>query len=339
MDTLSLCSTFAERYALETVEGGGVLVDLTSGSYFSLNATAARACAALYRSSGEAEATATLVVDMSISADEAGRLVRTVTNALGQNGTRNDPIGPFRYHRVSGGYTLDQDGRPSLRIDEQGSGVELIADPSALTFPLLDYVRAVVPKILFLRGTAVLHGAACEVEGALTAFCGISHAGKTTTALAFGTAGARVVAEDLLLVDSASEAVTIFTTGEREAHAWAERTANELARGPGTLVSSQDLVAALSGSTRPVDRIWFLDEKRRAGTAFVTRRLGPAEGLLPLMSATFLGAGDGPSWRRYLGANRRVAEQVAMWEVCAPNGAGALVEAARLALADHAPRS
>ena len=332
-------ASFGDRYALETIEGGGVLVDLVSGAYFSLNATAARACAALSRCPNLAIATAALAREMSLSDDEAGRIVQAVTAGLGQDGNRADPIGPFRYRRTGDGYTLDHDGQASLRLDERGASLELLVAPSALTFPLLDYVRAVVPKILFLRNAVVVHGAACEIDGALTAFCGISHAGKTTTARAFGAAGAPVVAEDLLLLDSTSPDVAVYTGGERAAHAWAEHVTAELARGAETRVSCDDLASALSGPTLPISRIWFMDERRRRGTEFSTRRLGPAEGLLPLMSATFLGGDDAPSWRRYLHVNRGIAERVGMWEVWAPDGVGVLAKAAQTALERPTSRS
>jgi hypothetical protein len=110
---------------------------------------------------------------------------------------------------------------PSLEVEREGSTVhyrsgvmDLTADlaaspvetvvtvrPDGQVTPHLHHLFAVhVDALLLTLGAIRLHGAAIEFGGSTNMFLGDKGAGKSTTSLALGLAGGRVLADDQLLV-------------------------------------------------------------------------------------------------------------------------------------------
>src|SRR5215831_10530777 len=113
-------ATFRQRYAIESMAGGGLLVDLTSGSYFRLNASAVEICRALLEGLDAVEVAAQLARKLACAPQEAAELLRSMETALDTSPMREDPIGPFRYVRGLDSYDLSEQGRSILTVDVQG---------------------------------------------------------------------------------------------------------------------------------------------------------------------------------------------------------------------------
>jgi hypothetical protein len=211
--------------------------------------------------------------------------------------------------------------------------VRVPAGPLASVGQLYEYLRAVAPKVLFLRGRIVLHGSACRVEedGGLRAICGASGAGKTTAGRAFVKAGLAPVSEDLLVLASLAPPA-VLVDGERRVHAWARQAAERVATGGARAIETDSLEAALTGDQAPVRELWFIEAAGRHDEAHASirpRRLSRLEGAAKLMGAVFLGAASPESWRRFLGIVEALTASVPLFDVAMPNGLPRLERAAR----------
>jgi hypothetical protein len=320
---------FRDQFTLEPLGEDGVLIDLLTGSFFHLNPTAVKACLALQESASNAEATGRLAMSMGLTPEQAASLLEDVKSQLAEPGLRTETAGPFRYGLHPDGYALEEHGRIVLTMDQQGRTLRLRARPDALPFKMLDYVRAVTPKLLHLRGVTVLHASACVLAGELTAFSGKSGAGKTTTARAFATAGARLISEDLLMLTGGTQALVVVE-GERRAHAWAAATADAFSGGFEGDYDCDGLAdVAGPGTEMPFAEIWFVDRSRRKGSAMQQRAVTAIDGALMLLANNFLGSDSSESWRRHVRQTHAIAAQLALREVTMPDGLDRLAAAAR----------
>jgi hypothetical protein len=322
-------NAFRRRYAIEWIAGSGLLVDLTTGGYFRLNATAAEICRALFDSANAAEITQQLADRLQIGPQEASGLLRSMEVALETPTVREEPIGPFRYVRRVNSYELVDRERSVLTVDTEGRCLRLCLSPQELRYPILDHLRAIAPKIIRLRGLPILHASACIfANGTIRGFSGQSGAGKTTTALAFDAAGARLVSEDLVVL-SATGNLVAYLEGERIAHAWSVQAAAALLKHPDAAIDCQELSRAGQGPTAPLGAVWFVDSTRRSGSTFRLRRLSEIEGFVALLGQSFLANADAESVRRHLGHTRRLAEEITLIEAAVPDGLENLALAAR----------
>ena len=154
-------SQFRDQFAVEPIGDEGVLINLATGGFFRLNPTATKACLALQESTSPAEAADRLVASMALTPKQAASLLDGVRLQLTEPGVPTDVIGPFRYRRHGDRYALEESGRVVLTMDAVGRRLRLHTAPDTLPFKMLDYVRAVTPKLLHLRGVTVLHASAC----------------------------------------------------------------------------------------------------------------------------------------------------------------------------------
>jgi hypothetical protein len=327
-------SAFRRRYAIEWIAGSGLLVDLTTGGYFRLNATAAEICRAICEGTNAAEIPQQLAERLRIGLQESAALLRSMEAALETPTVREEPIGPFRYVRRADSYDLVDRERSVLTVDIGGRYLRLCSSQQELRFPILDYLRAIAPKILRLRGVPILHASACMLpNGAIGGFSGKSGAGKTTIASAFGAAGARLVSEDLVVLSAAGNLVA-YLEGERIAHAWSAQAEAVLLKQPDAAIDCHELSrAGEEGPTAPLSVVWFVDSSRRAGSTFRLRRLSEIEGFIALLGQSFLAADEAESLRRHLSHTRRVADEVTLIEATVPEGLE------NLALAAHHDQS
>jgi hypothetical protein len=321
---------FGERFALETFAAGdGVLLDLQSGSYFRLNATAIAVCEALRAEPRLDEAIERVASRLEIPRVEATRAVTSVASGLERGATPETPPGPFRYEaRPDGSGALSEDGRPILAVDPQQRTVKLEAPLTALTAPLALYLRSLMPKLLALLEVPVLHAAACRIEGRLVAFSGKSGAGKTTTARAFAKAGAELVSEDLLVLDVAGDSVGIHVEGEPFARAWAQSSAGALQAAPEGTVSFQPLAGAPRGPMSRLDALWLVDAGRRANANFQLRALTTGDAVSTMLGNGILASTSPAQWRDFLRQVRWIAERTSPEEATLPDGLEPLSRAA-----------
>jgi hypothetical protein len=321
--------TFRSRFALEQLDDGGVLLAFETGSYFQLNRSAARTCAILEASEGEEDALARLVESLGIPPADAGAALTQVLAELDRVGEKSVPRSPFRYERAEAGYHLVEDGRPILEIATSTRRLRLCVAAASLRYPLIEYVRTVTPRLLGLLGVSVLHGSLCRGPAGAIAFSGESTAGKTTTARAFGAAGAAVISEDLVVLTPDETRASCWANGETSARGWGVRAAEALLGDEQAALPYEELEAVAQGPAQEIDQVWFLASTRRRGTDFAREPLGPSRGMVSLLENVFIADADFDVWRRHLRALRRLAEHLQMFEVTAPAGLPALARAAR----------
>jgi hypothetical protein len=326
---------FGARFAIECVEDGGVLVDLEGGGYFQLNITAAAACAALSETDSEDTAASRLAKRLGISDDKAKVILADVLRGLGGTSKREEPLGPFRYRRGGTGYGLQEGDKTILEVNVSRRMLLIRVPVETLRFPMLEYVRAVTPKLLGLAGITALHASACTLGERSLGFSGQSRAGKTTTMRAFAAAGASPISEDLVVFTKGDVVPTFYRGGEARVHAWAAETAERLlCANEGISFSPLEGIAV--GPTQQLHELWFLDGSRRRGDDFNRIRLGPVAGLLALLRNTFLGEEEPEPWRRHLRVVRALAAKLTLFDATAPGGLEALAQAARTYVANSA---
>jgi hypothetical protein len=321
---------FKDRFALASLPDGGVLVDLATGAYSRLNPSGAIVCEALATTETVGAAAAIVSARLGITAREAEEAVGHLLEAVNEREPRRDRRDPFRYAADAGrgGYVLSSMDVPRLWLSQDGLTIRSISEQPASEQQTFEYLRAAAPKLLFLQGAAVLHGAACSGARGLTAFCGDSGAGKTTTARAFGAAGRAVFSEDMLAVASPSP-LAVHLGGEDAIRAWAREAAQELLRT--SRVEASGLKAALAGTPVPVSEVWFIAAAHRleGPGPLAPRRLGATDGTLAVMTGLFLGATSAPEWRRFMALAQAIATSTPLYEARMPRGIEALQSAAK----------
>jgi hypothetical protein len=273
---------------------------------------------------------------LALAPSDAEAALVAVQRDLGASAVRGVPQGTYRFVPNAGGYALWHGDRAVLSIDASTLEVRVPADGAPYSDRELElYLRNVAPKLLSLRGGAVLHAAAVERDGRLLAFSGESGAGKTTTARAFAETGARPFSEDLLVFrggrQSAMEEVVL--AGEAGVHAWARRAAERLSRDRGEAISSANLPEVAIGDGIPLHTLLFLDAGRRAGAEIRTRRIEGADGMIAIMSNHFLASTSVEAWRRFVAVARRLAETAQLYELTPPAELRLLSAAARTYMA------
>lgn len=301
------------------------MIDTSDGRFFHLNRSAAAICEALASQAASNVALAALAARLGVATSTIERHAESLLHDLAHHaGIRLALPGRFKYGAVPGGYELSYLGEAVLRLSNDGRTLSAVPGEATTRLPMLDCVRAIAPKILTLEGIAVLHGASVQWKGAALGICGVSRAGKTTTARLLAASGrAELVSEDLIVVArEESRRPSLYVTGESRVHRWASEASTALQAEP-FCVQTSGLVAAASGSTLPIETIWFVDVARRRTDLrdrIELRRLGPTEAATLVLQHAFLGAADSESWRRHLEATRVFSSRIEAYEASLPAG-------------------
>lgn len=313
--------TAAERYALVPFTRGGLLLDLESGVLFQLNGTATFIWNR-FLDGDEADAIALAISERhGIDAARARADVATTLTP----GAASSPPEPedYLFRRTATGYMHLYRDRPELEIDATGTELVLLMPASARPRRVRNSLRALVPKILSLRGHTVFHASAVLAQGRLLAFSGRSGVGKTTTARVLAERGATLVSEDKLLVRPDGVA---WRGAEPFIEAWVTQATQSLVAE--RRVSCAALDGAAHGEQVPIAEIAFLDIVARRGHQLVARRLDIQEATAASFRGMFLGTGRAAGWRRQLETAATFAASVEGYAVTMPDGLNALGRAA-----------
>jgi hypothetical protein len=317
---------FRNRFALATFDDGGVLIDVESGGYFQLNGAAVRVCRAISAADDTEHAVGRIAEGSGLALVDARALVGDVLTTLARSAPSRGAEGPFSYVKRANGYALLYGTTVVLRIDERGDALSI--EPHGTAIRLSDCLRAIVPKILALQGTVVLHASAVSIDGRTIAFSGPSGAGKTTTAKALARGRADLVSEDLLVIVLEDDGVSVVKGSERGIRQWQAEAEGLLARRPDQAITCQDLHAIAAGPREPLTEIMFISADRRGGEAIGRTPLPKPEALRLLLENSFLGSAEPGAWRQHLTAAHRVARTVPACAMTAPNGLDGLLQAA-----------
>lgn len=318
---------FRQRFALETFDEGGVILDVETGNYFELDRAAARICRAMYLEQTQTGLIRAIREDLDISQAAAGRAVEDVTAALDVMVGRNPPEGPLLYAPHEDGYVYRHGTTTVVRIDNLGDTFRLVGGGQLLG--VSGCVRAVTPKLLALQGITVLHASAVLIGQRIFAFSGKSGAGKTTTARAFARSGDELISEDLVVLKAGTDSVGVVHSAEPSIRRWQAETEEKLRLDPETIVSSHPLRTIAEGPVIPLQGVSFLDVDRRRGDTIEQEILPRPVSLRFLLENLFLGTVQPARWREHLRQTRMIAGIVRTHGLTVPNGIDALTRAAQ----------
>jgi len=322
--------SFRERFAVAAFTDGGVVADLRTGSYGKINATGVAMLASLEGATSFEAAAEDIATSLKIPLAVALSDLRSLVATLGGAGVRAAPFGVVEYRPApDGGYDLWHGEHRALHVDAPAKKLTLASPPESLPLRIYDYVSNIAPKLLFLLGVPILHGSSVAQGSTVLSMCGVSRAGKTTTARVFATHGSRLISEDLIVLDLSGGPPRVFLEAEPRVRRWFHEGACELEANHGTALDVQALREAASGPALPLETLWFLDAARR-GDRFARAVIGKTEALIELLNHAFLGAESEASWRRYLAAGRAVVANATTCRMDLPNGLQTLDDAIRL---------
>ncbi len=189
--------------------------------------------------------------------------------------------------------------------------------------------------LLHQRGQIVLHASVMEVGGVAVALLGTKGAGKSTTAAALCARGHRLVADDLLVLDSGDPGVVRVQPGSPQLRLWPD-AAQAIGRDPALLprlrADSHKRALPVPDSFRhetcPLGRIYLL----KVGD---TLALEPVEGqvrFIELVSHSYAlrFVGSHGIGRGHFQGCRQIAEHIPMYYLRRPTDLGRVCELAEL---------
>ena len=326
---------FRQRFAIATFADGGVLVDTDTGNYCRLNVSAAALCEAMENSTSIDEAITYTADRLLISRITAAEYIEGILTNLEMGGIRKVSSEPLRYvFSPEGGYDLCYEGNRILHVDDQGRQLRLIAESASLGFSIHAFIRHIVPKIASLKGLVVLHGSAVANGPRAIAMCGVSGAGKTTTAKILSKYERELIAEDLLVVAPGETAARIFKKGEQVLNEWSTSAAKLFESNRDAIADTSSLSTAGSGPTVELESIWLMDAGRRVDSDTLEKTpLCASEVLLRMLENSFMGAA---SWRHHLEMTRRLVATTESYEIKVPNTLSRLEKAIALQITNSA---
>jgi hypothetical protein len=265
-------------------------------------------------------------VQLGIPPSVAEQSLRDLSVALAHAGIRTEPAQPLLYRPAEdGGYYLTHGELRVLHVDAGGRRLNLACPLEALTLRMFDYVSEIAPKLIFLQGTTVLHGSSTRNGDRILGLCGLSRAGKTTTARTFHAHGRPLISEDLLVVTFVGRTPSVCAGAEAKVRTWSTEAARALAAGV-VDVDAAPLADAPTGASHPLEAIWLLDASRRGGR-FDLRAVPKTEALAQLLTHAFLGTNRRESWRAHMATMRSLVESITVSEAYLPDGLDRLDEA------------
>jgi hypothetical protein len=160
----------------------------------------------------------------------------------------------LRFPRIAD-FALDSDGRHVTTWPVPG------VEPDAVD---LVYMNQVLPLALSKQGRLVLHASAVEFEGRALAFIGRSGQGKSTLAASFVLAGGRLLTDDALILEPATQGILV-QPGHASLRLWSDSEAalvgDQLERAPAVRYTTK-------GRFTPIDSTLYCDEPRELACAF-----------------------------------------------------------------------
>ena len=246
-------------------------------------------------------------------------------------------------HRTASGrclYIATDDGRTlrlrvpnrcEFAIDRDTRTLVSQTDPSAdagLTGVWL--AGLVVAFLLNLEGRAVLHASAVEIDGAALAFAGPSGSGKSTLAALMCAAGARLVSDDVLRVETHDRPVCVGGAPQLRLRPGADWALRRFVTAP-PITPTADGRLAIAPPPAPAARlplaVVVLPRLTAAADAVGLRELGGVQALVALAASSRIVGWTQPDLaRRQFHAIAAIAERVRIVEATVPSAPDARAE-------------
>lgn len=306
---------------------GGVMIDLLSGDFFQLNATATLIWRSLIEGASEVETVTMLVKKHSLP--RATAEVWVSQSCLAENRLPEGPLDPYA---IAGneGSTATYLGRPILEIDHRK--IAIVNRFAGSLDELRQHVWALSPYLLNLCGRRVFHAASSQLSNEeVILMGGPSGAGKTSLARAFSDAGIRLLGEDKVAIQLGENGhISAFLGTETVLKAWVAQLTASLVEGSGVNISDPFLAGArLPSETGRVARILILDRKRRVEglSSLLTTPVGFPESVSAILQQSFRGPATRVLEQFELAC--ALAAQARVEQVTVPDGTANLPEACR----------
>lgn len=317
----------SERFYLTRLSTEGLLLDLKTGSLFQLNESASAIWSDWLAGQSEEVIASGLRRAYHLDPEEA---VRHVSGTLNLGPADRAPSADFEYvyERSSSGYTFSKDGLTLLSIDLNGESIRANCATLKSRADLLSVLLSVSPKIAALKGHFVLHASAALLEGTAVGFCGLSGAGKTTTARALVDAGAEPICEDKLVIrpDSRGVGFEAVLGAEELIKHWAQDALDDLWNN--RPASCRALGAISKGTAVRLTELGFIAADQRASTRMTGSVLSPANAAGRIFSNLFYGSDTPDSWRGQLRKAVDLAGTTVSWALRMPDGLQSLRQVA-----------
>ena len=221
--------------------------------------------------------------------------------------------------------------RCDFAIDREARTVVSQTDPSAdagLTGVWL--AGLVVAFLLNLEEHAVLHASAVEIDGAVVAFAGPSGAGKSTLAALMCAAGARLVSDDVLRVETQDGPVCVGGAPQLRLRPGAGWALEQFATAPPTSPTADGRLAIApppARATRLPLAVVVLPRLSAGADAVGLREVDGAQALVALAASSRIVGWTQPEMaRRQFHAIAAIAERVRVVEATLPSAAAARPE-------------
>jgi hypothetical protein len=244
-------------------------------------------------------------------------------------------------------YRLSFDQVGEFIIDREGTEIRCQRKPGVPEDTLRHLLlNQVIPMVLNLRGTEVLHASAVATPDGAVAFCGESGAGKSTLAASFQQGGFPLLTDDCLALSEKPEGVCVapgypglrlwksvvhdLDLHKNAQHAVAHYTAKrrvDVDRGPDTYCSSPQILRA----------IYVISRDSSAEDHLRIETLTPQQQLMALISYCFrLDITDRAMLARQFQFFSRIPARVRMRRIWLPRNPQRLADTRKALLADLA---
>ncbi len=338
-----LRTTFTDRYAFaEARRGGATLLDLETGSFFSMNSSASEIWREFLRGEARESIIAAVVEKSKLPSSQVGEVVEAVLQPQQANRTviQNSQwpaVGPTPYEILpapNGGFDFLLGTRRLFHFCTETRVITRLAVLDELEWK--QHLWSFSPNLLAMMGVPTLHAAGVVNAGRALLFSGPSGAGKTTTAQLWAQAyGAKFVCEDKAVLVHKAGKMELFQHAEAAVNGWVSEQASRL------LISDEVVATGLSdaanGTTVEIASIQFLDVNQRLkGTPRLrTEALQDYEGVAFVLRQTFTGTGTREDWLDRFAWVTSLLSHVPVCQLFVPDGVPDLEKELRRRLVGH----
>jgi len=233
----------------------------------------------------------------------SGPVWRVETRFTSPPAWSSPPIGSEPIHGAVMARAFRSSDELRLAFDDTGTFDVRASERTILWYPgpeanepavRADLLGRVLSLAAHAEGRLALHASAVSVDGHAIAFLGPKHAGKSTTALALVTAGARLLADDAVVVRVDESGTPWAAAGVQRPRLWVDSVrALRLQAGPseGEKPTLDPLPREqLQPVEVPLRACYVLNPVSAAGAAVVRNELSPVHAALAFVQFSKLGA-------------------------------------------------